>query len=113
MLSQQKRANYREYAWWSPVRRGHAVIAVVAALAPTDQIAVVWPSRIPRRPANVWAIGDLGDLADVRIDGPPLTILDPPRFYSLIRHTGPSAISDTGLVAVCAEINPLGTVALA
>lgn len=115
--SQLEQAHNRRYAWWSPVRRGSTVIAVVAALAPTDQIAVAWPSRTPHRPANLWAVGDLTDLADVRIDGPPITIADPPRFYSLIRHTHPStdtgSISGTELVAVCAEISPLGTVALA
>jgi hypothetical protein len=113
VLSQHEPSGCQEYAWWSPVRRGHAVIAVVAALAPTDQIAVIWPSRTPRRPANLWAVGDLGDLSNVRMDGPPLTVLDPPRFYSVIRHSDPSTISGTGLVAVCAEISPPGTVALA
>ncbi len=113
MSSQPQPADVEREVWWSPVRRGHTVIGVVAALAPTDQIAVMWPSRTPDRPANLWAVGALADLADVHIDGPPLTLMDPPRFFGVVRRAETGAVSGTGMVAVCVEIRPLGTVALA
>jgi hypothetical protein len=99
--------------WWEMVRRGDNVVAVLVDLAPAGQVVVVWPSRTEGRPANMLALGDTGDLADVRIDGPALPRVEPPILFGLARHHDPSRISGTGLVAVGAEIRPLGTVALA
>jgi hypothetical protein len=99
--------------WWEPVRRGDDVIGVLVDLAPTGQVVVGWPSRTEGQPANLLALGDLGDLADVRIDGPVMARVEPPILFGLSRRFDPSRVSGTGLVAVGAELRPLGTVALA